>query len=216
MPLVGFVLTAFLIAACSGPGNGAAHHHDHPASPDAPAAAHAAAEDSLPTAPAPAGHDHAADAHADHHDATPLAADEMGAILSAYFPIAAMLAEDSTEGLDAAGARLAEALRAAADRHQGHEALAQILPHAESLAAAATLEEARGHFGMMSPTLARLADASETPAGMEVYRLVCGMADAPEGGVWLQDHDQVRNPYFGSAMLRCARTVESVTEHADH
>lgn len=201
-----------MIAACSGPANDAAHNHDHPANPGAATAEHSAAADTLPTAPPPAGQDHAAHHPAADTDISPLAADEMGAILSAYFPIAAMLAEDSTEGLADAGARLAQALTAAANRHSDHATLAEIRAHADGLAAATTLNDARDHFGMMSPPLARLAEASEAPAGMDVYRMVCGMADAPEGGVWLQDHDQVRNPYFGSAMLRCARTVEAVAD----
>lgn len=211
MPFVGVLLTAIVIAACSGPANEAAHQHDHPSSPDAPTAAYTTPDDSLPAVEAPAGEPAP---HAHHHeDAAPLAAAEMGPILEAYFPIATMLAEDSTDGLEDASARLAAALDAAIARQPGHALLAEVREHAGRLGAASGIEPARTAFGLMGPAMARLAEVSEVPAGMTVHRMVCGMADAPEGGVWLQDHDEVRNPYFGSTMLRCARTVEAV--HAE-
>ncbi len=49
-------------------------------------------------------------------------------------------------------------------------------------------------------------DAASGP----VYRLYCPMAFDGRGAAWLQADDQVRNPYFGPAMLKCATEVERI------
>jgi hypothetical protein len=36
------------------------------------------------------------------------------------------------------------------------------------------------------------------------------MAFQGKGAIWYQDSDQVRNPYFGSTMLKCADRVEQI------
>ena len=36
-----------------------------------------------------------------------------------------------------------------------------------------------------------------------IVRLYCPMARDNQGAFWLQADSQVRNPYFGAAMLRC-------------
>jgi membrane fusion protein, copper/silver efflux system len=133
--------------------------------------------------------------------------------LDAYLAIAARLAGDSVTGvaeqasaLETAAARLAEA--SALDGHAGH--LATVRQQAAYLARAATLPDAREAFGELSPAFAHLVAAAGSPEGMEVTRYVCGMADAPEGGVWLQAEGEPRNPYFGAAMLRCHRDQQAL------
>jgi hypothetical protein len=133
--------------------------------------------------------------------------------LGVYLAIADRLASDSVDGvaedartLEAGAAQLAEA--SALGSHAGH--LAAIRQHAAHLAAATTLPDARDAFGELSPAFAHLVAAVGVPSGLEVTRYVCGMADAPEGGVWLQAAGEPRNPYFGATMLRCHRAQQAL------
>ena len=71
-------------------------------------------------------------------------------------------------------------------------------------------------YGSLSNSFKHFIAAVGVPANYEqpVYSYVCGMApDVPEAGIWLQTDESVRNPYFGSAMLRChsAKTQMSVS-----
>ena len=56
-----------------------------------------------------------------------------------------------------------------------------------------------------------------------LYELHCPMAFKGRGAIWLQNNDQVRNPYFGATMLKCADRVNLISfdkkkqgSHADH
>jgi len=49
------------------------------------------------------------------------------------------------------------------------------------------------------------------PAG-PVYRLRCPMALEGRGAVWLQDDEDVRNPYLGASMLTCGDLIETISD----
>lgn len=167
----------------------------------------------------------ATEAHHDdgHTEAAPVAfaeldqaaADDYARALDRYLQISARLAADTTEGVPALARETADALEAMLVQDPaGAEHVAAALPHARALAEARTMDDTRDHFGLLSPHMDQLVLTVGPPAGTEIYRFVCGMADAPEGGIWLQAESEPSNPYFGSAMLRCARTLERVPDPA--
>ena len=86
---------------------------------------------------------------------------------------------------------------------------------ADALAEAAGLEAARAAFGALSVPFASLVEAHGVPEGYDLARFTCGMADAPEGGVWLQPAGDTANPYFGASMATCGRE-DAPTEPALH
>jgi len=128
--------------------------------------------------------------------------------LESYLVIADRLAEDSMEGVHNEAANVARLLD---DMAGDHEDLQKLAEHADELATADDIAAARHHFGLLSPPFADLV-ADQNTADEDVYRMDCGMADAPGGGVWLQRGREVRNPYFGADMLRCARDVDQLIE----
>lgn len=67
---------------------------------------------------------------------------------------------------------------------------------ADQLAAAATLEDARKHFGELSAILVPIFQAEAIP-GMKAY--MCPMKKQP----WAQKGEQMQNPYYGKAMATC-------------
>jgi len=46
----------------------------------------------------------------------------------------------------------------------------------------------------------------ETP----VYYQHCPMANGGKGANWLSKENAVKNPYYGSQMLTCGKTVETI------
>ena len=111
-----------------------------------------------------------------------------------YLKIQTELAGDSLKGVD-------EAARAIARAVQGDSM--KVLPtavaaQAEALSQAKDLKAARAAFKPLSDSLIKyLADHNAAKgAYVEVY---CPMAQAS----WLQADRDVKNPYFGKAMLTC-------------
>jgi hypothetical protein len=174
-----------------------------------------------------AGHRPQADAPAPAHEhpATPAAGlpplsmegeHHLHHALTAYLHIADRLADDSMDGVPEQARELEQAVTDLAETgvegdphfwHMRQPELDLVRAQARVLADASELAIARQAFGELSPAVARIAVATGAPSGFEpaLHRFVCGMADAPEGGVWLQLGPEPRNPYFGAAMLRCFR-----------
>jgi len=137
-------------------------------------------------------------------------------LLQEYVAIGEILANDTSSGISeraAAMTRQMETMTAAAPPgdphfwHQRQEDLATLRERSAQLSKAVNIEAARNAYGHLSDALDRIVAATGVPPalGMAIDRRVCGMApDVPRKGVWLQPaDDDVRNPYFGSMMLRC-------------
>jgi hypothetical protein len=73
---------------------------------------------------------------------------------------------------------------------------AEAKQHADALAAATTVEDARTHFGELSTILVPIFQAEAIP-GVTAY--MCAMKQKP----WVQRGDTIENPYYGKSMLTC-------------
>jgi len=68
----------------------------------------------------------------------------------------------------------------------------------------------RDHFMSLSKNmyeLIKVAKPSET-----VYYQFCPMANDGKGANWLSKESGVKNPYYGSQMLTCGKTVETIKQ----
>jgi Cu(I)/Ag(I) efflux system membrane fusion protein len=137
-------------------------------------------------------------------------------LLEAYLAIGDALAGDTISGVKPRAEQMRElfgAVTAApppADAHFWHKHandVETVTQQTARLASATDIDAARNAYGHLSDALDRIVSATGVPPslGIEIDRRVCGMApDVPRDGVWLQRAaDAVRNPYFGSMMLRC-------------
>ena len=89
-----------------------------------------------------------------------------------------------------------------------------------------TLDVLRVQFGGISAALKDILAEHEYKEDLKLYLAFCPMAFNNEGGYWLQDSKEIKNPYFGSKMLSCGeikaeygRTIQDAkpTEgHAGH
>ena len=53
---------------------------------------------------------------------------------------------------------------------------------------------------------------SFNPLSTPIYVQRCPMADSNKGADWLSKKKEIKNPYFGSAMLKCGETIDSITK----
>ncbi len=154
-------------------------------------------------------------------------AEALSGILDAYLKIGSGLADDSIENAKPHAQRVADGLAALTEMeipgephfwHQ-HDDAGKARDHALKLREASDLEEARLRFADLSIALSSLMKATGVPPSypQQIQELHCPMYREGQGGsTWLQPAGDVRNPFYGSAMLACfdSRTALPVTGQA--
>ena len=79
---------------------------------------------------------------------------------------------------------------------------------AEHISNTKEIEHQREHFGSLSDnmySLIKIAQKKET-----VYYQHCPMANDGKGANWLSTESTIKNPFYGSKMLSCGKTVETI------
>ncbi len=71
-------------------------------------------------------------------------------------------------------------------------------------------EQQREHFMSLSTSIYELIKAAK-PAET-VYYQFCPMANDGKGANWLSKESVIKNPYYGSQMLSCGKTVETIKQ----
>jgi hypothetical protein len=127
-------------------------------------------------------------------DSTPAEGSPMpSSIVDPYLKVADALANDSLDGVKANAGNLATAASAL-----GAPAM-KIDTAAVQLAAAGDIDAARNSFGTLSDAVVAYMDGLHLTLPDNVRVASCPMKQKP----WLQEGSEIRNPYFGSAMLTC-------------
>ena len=86
-------------------------------------------------------------------------------------------------------------------------ALEKILSDASK---AGDIELLRQAFAMLSEQMFVVGRQFGPPGKSALYQLKCPMAFNNRGATWLQQDKDTRNPYFGSAMLKCGDVIEVI------
>ena len=81
---------------------------------------------------------------------------------------------------------------------------------ATSISASKDTKTQRASFDTLSESMYKLIKVSkqETPT----YYQFCPMANDGKGANWLSKEETIKNPYYGSQMLSCGKTVETIKE----
>ncbi len=151
-------------------------------------------------------------------------AHQLIALLDAYDAIGKAMAQDKLEGVEENARSIATAVDAliqldipeAPHFWHTHEEIATVRGKGLELSAAKAIKPAREIYGDLSVALSKLMQATGVPSayGKSVQWMRCPMyREGQGGGIWLQTDKEVRNPFFGSLMLRCfdQRAVLPVT-----
>lgn len=80
--------------------------------------------------------------------------------------------------------------------------------HAQHIAETKDAKHQRDHFDTLSENIYNLIKVSKqlTP----VYYQFCPMANNGQGANWLSKDNTIKNPYYGSMMLSCGKTIETI------
>ena len=141
-------------------------------------------------------------------------------VVAAYLEIQQHLADDEFEGAKTSAGALLTAVDAVtvAQPDEAVEAwrpLAQHLRmHATRLAAADSIEQARGQFEVLGERIALLLRTFGNPMDTTLRVAFCPMAFDNRGAEWVQSAEEVENSYFGHAMRTCGSVRDSVEPNA--
>ena len=79
---------------------------------------------------------------------------------------------------------------------------------AEHIADTKDASHQRDHFMPLSENMYALIKVSKNET--EAYYQHCPMANEGKGANWLSIESEIKNPYYGSEMLKCGRVVEVI------
>jgi Cu(I)/Ag(I) efflux system membrane fusion protein len=141
---------------------------------------------------------------------------QLAAVTERYMEIQTALAEDDANSAVAAARAGIDALSAVdmslvsgQDHMDWMKLQGELKPLLSRLAEAGGIEDARTQFALTSEVLTGLI-ARFHPMKAPTYRFKCPMAFDGRGAIWLQSDTDTRNPYFGSAMLKCGEVAEVI------
>jgi Cu(I)/Ag(I) efflux system membrane fusion protein len=139
-------------------------------------------------------------------------------IVDAYMALQKALAGDDPNAAKQAVDRLGNALQEVDMKAMGsnaHTAWMRELPSlqrgvkdAQEAEDISTMREA---FALLSEELPSIVRMFRLAAEQPLYILQCPMAFDNRGATWLQRDKETRNPYFGSAMLKCGGVVDTLS-----
>ena len=86
--------------------------------------------------------------------------------------------------------------------------LADLKDDAKKIADTKDAKTQRGNFDTLSENIYKLIKVSKSET--TVYFQHCPMANNGKGANWLSKENNIKNPYYGSMMLGCGKTVETI------
>jgi Cu(I)/Ag(I) efflux system membrane fusion protein len=79
----------------------------------------------------------------------------------------------------------------------------------KAIADSDALEVQRNHFVRLNDALIPLME--RVGSGVQtLYVQTCPMANNNKGAIWLSAQKEIRNPYYGDAMLACGRVIRTI------
>ena len=139
---------------------------------------------------------------------------ETAAILNAYFEIKNGLVADSKENTAKGGNALLAALskfdmsKLSKEAHKEYvEIQESAKEHAEHIVKS-PIDHQREHFEALSTDITDLVALVGTDK--VIYQDFCPMANEGKGALWLSEVKEIRNPYYGSKMLKCGSVKKQI------
>jgi hypothetical protein len=135
--------------------------------------------------------------------------DPVNQAVSKYFELTNTLVNsDAMAASKAAGSMRAHLQSIKPANESTGEIIAAINAKLNLLSGSTDLEKQRIYFADISDNLYKLMHEIK-PSGA-LYRQYCPMAFKNKGGYWISDEKEIKNPYFGSKMLKCGKVTETI------
>ena len=136
------------------------------------------------------------------------------AILNDYFNLKDALVSDDNGKAKELGNTLAKSLKAFnvsnySDNEQTElkDIIEDATEHAEHIGES-DIKHQREHFKTLSKDVTDMVAITGTDK--KLYEQFCPMYNNNEGGAWLSMNKEIRNPYFGSQMLKCGKVQREI------
>ena len=138
--------------------------------------------------------------------------DKFGGLLGVYLDLKdALVASNSeqTQAMAQKGARIALDISGMQMDDMGRSHMSQLAEQLAEMASKSTLEDQRGIFIQLSQNMIQIGQQMQ---GLEtkIYVQHCPMANNDKGANWLSLEQEIRNPYYGDAMLTCGSVVGTI------
>ena len=138
-------------------------------------------------------------------------------ILDNYLALKDALVEDNSKKAASSGRMLFEALGKfdlSSQPESKQKELKDILDDAKENAEHISengdkMDHQREHLEILSGDLKDLIVI--TGSDRTLYQLFCPMYNSNKGGKWLSTSDKIKNPFYGSKMLKCGRVLVEIT-----
>lgn len=170
------------------------------------------------------GHDHGNSSSTAGEERTPDEAFEisgeakadLGKFLTTYLELKDALVADDFDAAENQRALLESRFKEIEDSNFDEKAAnawkgyrAQLERDLSSITSAKNIEALRESFDEFSSVIIRIA-AVFNPLDEKLYVQHCPMADNDQGADWLSLSEEIRNPYYGEAMLTCGDVTETI------
>ncbi|WP_370090001.1 DUF3347 domain-containing protein [Ekhidna sp.] len=135
-------------------------------------------------------------------------------VLDAYLAVKDALVNDNQEGAAKAGGTLATALGSLdlstfdSDKQAELKEIVEVAKNHGEHISESEIAHQREHFEALSKDIKDLAGIVGTDRTL--YHQYCPMYNGNKGGMWLSANEEVRNPLFGSSMLKCGKVEEVI------
>ncbi len=123
-------------------------------------------------------------------------------VYTSYLELKAGLVNSNEETVRNAAKKLEETLKDSKENKQ-------LRATAKLVSLTKDLKKQRDFFVTITDEVGRIVSTADIESG-EVYKQYCPMAFEGSGGYWLSDSEEIRNPYFGSQMLKCGSVKEAI------
>jgi hypothetical protein len=140
-------------------------------------------------------------------------------LLKPYFELQTSLAKDDLE----ASKQHSNSFKAMLGHGPSFEdapSLLDLKDQANNLSNALDISAARTAFLTLSEDLSEMVEHVGTTKKENIYKMSCPMAFKGKGGAWLQNNEDLANPYFGAMMLHCgtvdAQLAKAKEGHGEH
>lgn len=136
-------------------------------------------------------------------------------VYTAYFALKDALVKDNEAAASAKSTDLAKAIKAvdmskmsAPEHTVWMKVEKDLLMHAGRIGEAKDINSQREHFSLLSKEMYDLVKVFK--ADQTMYLQHCPMYNDGAGADWLSLENAVKNPYYGSSMLTCGKTTETI------
>ena len=141
----------------------------------------------------------------------------LSSVLSLYLEIQKALAADDHAKAKASLEHIGHALKSVKmgeledeDRVKWMKLARRIETASEEAFGTDEIDVARRAFATLSNAILEAIRIFGRPDSMVLYEIYCSMAFEGKGASWVQDSEEIANPYYGAMMLRCGEVKEKL------